>query len=155
MQANLQSLREKLLEHGIQASAPRLAIANYVLNTRSHPTTERIKIEVEKKMPSVALATIYNSLHLFVEKGLIVAVKDPASDKWRYDCNTKPHFHFFDEASGQLVDLEPSVLRIQPDFSKLYADFEVNSIEVTVKGKLRRSSTKNKSSNERKSLDDN
>jgi Fe2+ or Zn2+ uptake regulation protein len=155
MISELQGLKEKLLKHGIQASAPRIAIADYVFSTRAHPTAEEVRAEVEKKMPSVSLATVYNTLHLFVEKGLLVAVKDPASDKWRYDCNTKPHFHFFDETTGQMVDLDASVLRIQPDFSKLYADFEVNSIEVTVKGTRKKEIITNQPSNERKSLDDN
>jgi Fur family iron response transcriptional regulator len=135
-----EDIRHLLLNHDIQASAPRLAVADFVLNTDTHPTAEEVKLEVEKRMPAVSLATIYNTLHLFVEKGLLKAVKDPKRDLVRFDCNTKPHFHFYDEATSRLYDLDPRLLRIQPDFSRLREKFEISEVEVTVKGRLRSSS---------------
>lgn len=150
----VQELKEMLQRHGIQASSPRLAIADFVLSTHNHPTAEEVKEEVEKRTPSVSLATIYNTLNLFVEKGLLTAVKDPASDKLRYDCNTRPHFHFYDEKTGKLVDLDPSVLRISPDFSKLNAEFEVTGIEVTVKGRRRIKPLQKNNPDQRKGVND-
>lgn len=130
-------IKATLLEHNISPSAPRLAVADFVLNTRSHPTADEIRIEVEKRMPSVSLATVYNTLKLFVDRGLIKSVRDPHSDTLRYDCNTKPHFHFYDEEQQVMMDLDPRLLRVAPDFSKLQELFEVSEIEVTVKGRIK------------------
>lgn len=141
-------LKKKLLDAGIQASAPRLAVADYILQTTDHPTAEEVKRQVEKRTPSVSLATIYNSLNLFVERGLLQEVRDPHESIVRYDCNTRPHFHFYDEESGRMYDLDPRLLRIAPDFSKLNESFEVSEIEVTVKGKLRSPSSKTKNHSE-------
>jgi len=66
-----ESIGETLRAHGIQPSAPRMAIANYVWNTKSHPRAEDVKTEVEKTFPMVSLATVYNTLNLFVKKGLL------------------------------------------------------------------------------------
>lgn len=128
-------LKSKLIEHGIQASAPRLAVADYVLDTTDHPTAEEVKVEVEKRMPSVSLATIYNTLKLFVDKGLLKVITDPTTEKQRFDCNVKPHFHFYDESTGTLMDLDPSILRVSPDFSRLGKEFEIKEIDVTVRGR--------------------
>jgi Fur family transcriptional regulator, iron response regulator len=132
-----ETIRSLLLKNDIQASAPRLAVADFIFNTDSHPSAEEVKLEVEKRMPAVSLATVYNTLHLFVEKGLLKAVRDPKNDSLRFDCNTKPHFHFYDEETGRLYDLDPRLLRVSPDFSKLNQQFEISEVEVTVKGRLR------------------
>lgn len=133
------SIKKILLDYDIQASAPRLAVADYVLSTKDHPTAEEVKTQVEKRMPTVSTATIYNTLNLFVEKGLLKVVPDPLTEKQRYDANTQAHFHFYDEDTGRLVDLDPSLLRVSPNFSKLNAEFEVKQIEVMLRGRLKRS----------------
>jgi len=141
---SFEEIKERLTAHGISASSPRLAIADYVLNTKDHPTAEDIRSEVEKRMPSVSLATIYNTLNLFVEKGLIKAVKDPRSEKLRYDCNLQAHFHFYDEQTGRLIDLDPAQFDLSSDLSKLKGDFEISEIDVMVRGRPHKSKKKGK-----------
>jgi len=128
-------LRQRLREVGIQPSAPRLAIASYVWNTTSHPTAEEVKEEVEKTFPTVSLATVYNTLRLFVEKGLLREVQDYHTRAIRYDCNTKPHFHFVDSETGEMLDLDPKMLRISPEMSVLGKEFQITEIEVTLHGR--------------------
>lgn len=128
-------IKNILSQSGVQASAARLAIADFVLHTDTHPTAEDVKDQVESRMPSVSLATVYNTLKLFVDKGLLAMVRDPNSDVVRYDCNTKPHFHFFDETTGKMIDLDPRLLKISPNFAELQEQFEIRGIEVTVKGR--------------------
>jgi len=130
-----ESIRAALTEKGIQASAPRMAIASYVWDTISHPTAEDVKREVEKTFPTVSLATVYNTLNLFVEKGLLREVQDANQKSVRYDCNMKPHFHFIDEATGEMMDLDPLALRISPDFISLGKEFEISGVDVTVRGR--------------------
>lgn len=139
----MKAVREKLVEKGIQASAPRLAIADFVLSTNTHPTAEDVKLAVESRIPSVSLATIYNTLNLFVEKGLVQAVRDPHSDSVRYDCNTQAHFHFYDEDSGRLIDLEPELLKIHPNFRGLSEKYEVSEIDVTLRGRVKKNRNPN------------
>lgn len=134
----MMTLKERLKTAGIQPSSPRLAIANYVLATRSHPTAEQVKLEVEKTFPSVSLATVYNTLHLFVEKGLLQAVQDPYQESIRYDPNVKPHFHFIDEETGHMEDLDPRAIRVSPNTQLLGSNYEIREIEVLLKGKKRK-----------------
>lgn len=121
-----------------------MAIASYVWGTDTHPTADEVKEEVEKSFPTVSLATVYNTLNLFVEKGLLKEVPDSRGRSIRYDCNTKPHFHFVDEETGRIIDLDAEVLRFDPDLSKLGSEFKVREIEITLRGTTSRGSKNNK-----------
>ena len=48
-----------------------LAVAAYVLHTTEHPSAEKVWASVRKNFPMVSRATVYNTLNLFVEKGLL------------------------------------------------------------------------------------
>lgn len=143
--------KEVLTEAGLQVSAPRLAIASYVLNTDEHPTAEEVKTRVEKFFPMVSLATVYNTLNLFVEKNLLCSMRDEKGDQLRYDCNIEPHFHFIDEESGRIMDLPLSSLSIERNSEILGKEFQISSMDIVLKGRLQadpshqRIKTKNKS----------
>jgi Fe2+ or Zn2+ uptake regulation protein len=120
----------------VQVSAPRLAIARYVLNTDDHPTAEEVKAQVESFFPMVSLATVYNTLNLFVEKGLLKEVKDQESAVVRFDCNLEPHFHFIDEESGRFFDIPTEAIQLQTQSQMLEKDFKVSTVEVTLRGRV-------------------
>ena len=148
--SNLCQFKQRLEEKEIQVSAPRLAIANFVLKTESHPTAEEVKHNVEKFFPMVSLATVYNTLNLFVEKGLLKALRDPASETLRYDCNLEPHFHFYDEDEKRLMDLDGSSIKI-PSADKLIGeDYEISSVEVLLRGRSLNPKSKTKENHSKK-----
>ncbi len=98
------SLAEKLKSSGIQPSAQRLAVAEYVLDTTAHPSADQVWGKVRERFPMISRATVYNTLNLFVEKGLL---RQHALSEGRvvFDPNTEPHHHFIDEATGAIVDV--------------------------------------------------
>jgi Fur family iron response transcriptional regulator len=70
----------------------------------THKSADQILDEVNKERAYVSKATVYNTLNLFVEKGLInEVVIDPT--KVFYDSNTAPHHHFYNEETGYLEDI--------------------------------------------------
>lgn len=80
----------------------------------------------------VSLATVYNTLNLFVAHGLLIEVRDPRMKSIRYDCKVEPHFHFFDETSGEIYDLEPSQVEVYP---RLPRCFQITGMELTLRGR--------------------
>ena len=60
----------QLREHGIQPSAQRVAVAQYVLDTEDHPSADQVFARVRKGFPMLSRATVYNTLNLFVTEGL-------------------------------------------------------------------------------------
>ena len=93
-----------LREHGINPSAQRLAVAEYVLDTTEHPSADQVWARVRGRFPMISRATVYNTLHLFVEKGLL-RQHVLAEGRVVFDPNTEPHHHFIDEGTGAIHDV--------------------------------------------------
>src|SRR5687768_1152420 len=95
------SLLEK---SGIRPSAQRVAVAEYVLSTEEHPTADRVWSKVKGKVPVLSRATVYNTLNLFVEKGLLRQLI-LAEGSVVFDPNVHPHHHFIDDETGAIHDV--------------------------------------------------
>jgi len=106
-----QPLLDQLTRHGIRPSSQRVAIAAYVLATEDHPSADEVFRQVKPTLPVVSRATIYNTLKLFVEKGLLrELVLAPGYSV--YDPKTEPHHHFLDDASGKIHDIPWDALTV-------------------------------------------
>jgi Fur family iron response transcriptional regulator len=81
----------------------------------------------------VSQATIYNTLGLFVKKGLLNEVFVDAS-KTFYDTNLKPHQHFYNIDTGKLTDIKQP-LPISFLHDELPTNLQIESISVVVRVK--------------------
>jgi Fur family peroxide stress response transcriptional regulator len=64
-----------------------------------------IFMHVRKKMPTVSLDTVYRTLSLFAELGLVTTVR-PLNARVRFDANTEAHHHFFCTRCAAILDFE-------------------------------------------------
>lgn len=126
-------LIKRLNSAGIQPTAQRIAIAQFVLCEADHPTAEEVKAWADRNFPKVSLATVYNTLNTLVEAGLLQVVKLPHTDKVVFDRTIDDHYHFLDEKSGKVFDLMPDQLEVTP---KLRKGFKIRSIQVLIKGEI-------------------
>lgn len=111
MSIYMEDVVERLRDRGIQPSAQRIAIASYVLGTDEHPTVEQVLERVRENFPYVSRATVYNTLNLFVERGLLRRLV-LAPGRVVYDPRVEPHHHFLDEESGQVFDVPWEALQV-------------------------------------------
>lgn len=100
-----------LREHGIQPSAQRLAVAEYVLATDEHPSAEGVLHRAQARLPMISRATVYNTLNLFCAKGLLRQLV-LAEGNIVFDCNVEQHHHFIDVDTGQIHDVPWEALRV-------------------------------------------
>jgi Fur family transcriptional regulator, iron response regulator len=129
-----QEIMTRLKDAGIHPTAQRLAICQYLFCDADHPTAEQVKNWVDSHFPRISLATIYNTLNLLVQAGLLQEIRFSHSEKSVFDRNTSPHFHFLDEESGLLFDLEPADVTILP---QLKDQFEIHSTELLLRGRVK------------------
>ena len=125
--------------HGIRPSAQRVAVGQFVLSTRLHPSAETVWETVSKQFPEISQATVYNTLSLFVEKGLLrrlVFLDGPA----RYDPNLSPHHHVVDEASGTIHDIPWESIKL-PRIDSVGA-FDVVEYQLVMRGRKKRAKRK-------------
>jgi len=123
-----------LEDHGIKPSAQRVAIAKYVLHTDEHPSADEVWTRVQRSFPMVSRATVYNTLNLFVEKGLLRHLV-LTEGRLVFDPNVNKHHHFIDEETGRIYDLPWETL----DVSRVdqIEDFEIHDYQVLLRGKKR------------------
>jgi len=93
-----------LERHGVQPSAQRVAVARYVLHTDRHPSADEVWRRVKTDFPQIARATVYNTLNLFVEKGLLRQFA-MAEGHLVYDPNVTDHHHLIDDETGAIHDV--------------------------------------------------
>jgi len=97
----IQALRNK----GYKATPQRIAICKFALSSREHPSVQRIYKEVKKTYPTVSLATVYKTLQILKEIGLVQELNFP-QDQTRFDSYLKPHVNLVCLRCGNIQDVD-------------------------------------------------
>jgi Fur family transcriptional regulator, iron response regulator len=123
---------ERLRRTGLRPTRQRVALAELLFGGGDrHFTAEMVHAEALRKGVPVSLATVYNTLHQFVEAGLLREVAIEGSKAY-FDTKTSNHFHFFFEKDGVLVDIEPANIRVE-NLPKPPEGTEIARIDVLVR----------------------
>ena len=97
-----------LLERtGLRTTRQRRAIAQLLFadGMDRHVTAEWVAEALREQGISFALGTVYNTLHSFVEAGLLREVNGVEKGIIVFDTNTSQHHHFYDEPNKTLIDI--------------------------------------------------
>jgi Fur family iron response transcriptional regulator len=109
---NREELSELLRSRGVTPTHQRMEIAQVLFEKRWHPSADQIMAAVNVRYAETSKATVYNTLKLFLEKGLVrELIVDPS--KVFYDSNISEHHHFYDIESGEITDIESAGIRIE------------------------------------------
>lgn len=95
-----------LSEFGIRPSIQRLAVLDYLMKNRTHPTADDILSALRPCVPGLSRATVYNTVSLLAENGAISAL-DLNDGRIHYDGDTSPHAHFICTRCGAIHDIFP------------------------------------------------
>jgi len=105
------NLVEMLRAHGINPTHQRIEIAHALFSRHEHLSADQVMTIVNERHSETSKATVYNTLNLFVEKGLVrEVIVDPS--RVFYDPNTEAHYHLYDVQSGKLTDISAAEVRI-------------------------------------------
>ncbi|MCH9696168.1 MAG: transcriptional repressor [Gammaproteobacteria bacterium] len=101
----------KFAEHTILPTPQRLEVAEVLLEKPQHLSAEQIIDRLRENGSTVSKATVYNTLKLFGERGL---VKELSVDPERrfYDSTTHAHHHFYNVDTGELRDIADAELTL-------------------------------------------
>jgi len=93
----------KLRKSGFRVTPQRLAICGAILSSKEHPTADQIYAKVKNKYPTMSLATVYQTLHLLSQIGLLqeLGFGDCVS---RYDADISPHINIVCKKCGKIHD---------------------------------------------------
>ena len=105
------NLAEVLRRHGVNPTHQRIEIAYALFSRREHLSADQILAIVNDRHSETSKATVYNTLNLFLEQHLIrEVIVDP--NKVFYDPNTEPHYHLYNIDTGELADIDASLIEI-------------------------------------------
>ncbi len=124
-----------LRQHGIQPTPQRLAVAKVVLGRDRHPSAEEVWAKVRRRCPTVSRATVYNTLNLFVDKGLLT-MQVLREGTAVFDAEVRPHHHFIDERTGRIYDVPWDALQVQGQESLNH--YDVRELQVVLRGRRRK-----------------
>ncbi len=97
------SIEEYLRQKGVNPSYQRIRILECLVNSKSHPSAEDVYKELIKEIPTLSKTTVYNTLELFADKGLVLTLSIDGNQT-RYDGNTLEHGHFICESCNRVYD---------------------------------------------------
>ena len=125
---------EKLRNSGLRPTKQRLKICEVLFNRDKtfHFTINDLAKNISQKFnEKISLATIYNTIHAFKDKGYLKEISIN-SDKSYFDTNITNHHHFFDEDTNQLIDCnneDIEEIRIKKNITAK----KIKSVEVLIK----------------------
>ncbi len=102
----------KLKQHHIMPTSQRVEVASILLARPQHLSADQIIDKLRVRGSRVSKATVYNTLKLFSEQGLVKELSLDSSRKY-YDSTTHPHHHFYHVETGELSDIPESQVSIR------------------------------------------
>ncbi len=128
-----------LKAHGISPTRQRVQVAAVLLACPQHLSAEQLLRLVNRDGDLVSKATVYNTLGLFVRKGL---VRELVVDRARvfYDSNAGDHHHIYDVDDGTLTDLDSGEIAVG-GLPPLPAGAELDGVDIIVRIRRKRPRT--------------
>ena len=97
-----------LRDHGLRVTAQRLAIMRSV-SSRSHITADQAADDVRSVIGSISRQAVYDTLGLFVDKGLLRRIQPAGSAAWYEDRVGDNHHHLICRGCGSMFDVDCAV----------------------------------------------
>ena len=124
----------KLRNSGLRPTKQRLKICEVLFNREKtfHFTINDLAKSISEQLnEKISLATVYNTIHAFKDKGYLKEISIN-SDKSYFDTNITDHHHFFDEDTNELIDCDKDDIE-KINVKKNITGKKIQSIEVLIK----------------------
>jgi Fur family transcriptional regulator, peroxide stress response regulator len=135
---DVDNCKNELIKHGLKVTPQRLIILEAVLELNNHPTAEKIISYIKESHPNVAIGTIYKTLELFVNKGIIKKITTE-KDVMRYDGIVEKHHHLYSMEDEEIIDYHDMHLSnlIEDYFrNKKIPGFDIEEVKLQIVGKF-------------------
>jgi Fur family iron response transcriptional regulator len=102
--ATRDEIAQLLQSRGVFPTAQRVDVGLVILAKPQHLSAEQIIVQIRAGGSSVSKATVYNTLNIFCERGLLRTV-DVDPTRQFYDSSIQAHHHFYNVDTGELTDI--------------------------------------------------
>lgn len=126
----MERIKNYLKNKDLNPSYQRVKIYEFLRNNKNHPTVDDIHDALYRDLPTLSKTTIYNTLKLFSEKGLVTLLSIDEKEM-HCDPNTEEHAHFQCIKCGKIED---RFISLKDILSKIPDISVVHSCHLYIKG---------------------
>ncbi len=130
-----QQVLRRLGAHNVIPTPQRIMVGQILFARPQHLSADQILKAIQGTGSQVSKATVYNTLNLFVERGLARQVNvDPT--RACYDSTTEPHHHFYNVDTRELKDIPENEIELK-ELPELPSGTRVDGVQVVVRVRRR------------------
>ena len=117
----VETIEQKCLVKGVKLTDQRKIIARVMSKSHDHPNVDELYNRVSKIDSKISIATVYRTVKLFEEFG-ILAKHEFKGSKARYEeLNESHHDHLIDVKSGEIIEFaDEEIERLQKKVADKY-----------------------------------
>ena len=127
------ALAEKLRGRGLRATSQRLVMHRLLRERDRHLTAEELLAEASTRLPGISLPTVYSTLELFEDLGVVRRVNDGGGTQL-WDTRPDDHHHLVCRRCGRVEDIDTPLDLAGAHRSAKRAGFAPDRAEVVVSG---------------------
>ena len=100
-----ETIEEKCLIKGVKLTEQRKIIAKVMSGSKDHPDVDELYKRVSNIDPKISIATVYRTIKLFAEEGIITKHGFKGGEKARYEELFESHHdHLIDIKTGEIIE---------------------------------------------------
>ena len=115
------TIEQKCLSKGVKLTDQRKIIAKVMTESKDHPDVDQLYNRVSKFDPKISIATVYRTVKLFEEFGILTK-HEFKGGKARYEeLNEGHHDHLIDIKSGEIIEfIDEEIETLQKKVAEKY-----------------------------------
>ena len=120
-----ETIEKKCVEKGVKLTEQRKIIARVISESKEtygesdHPDVDELYSRVSKIDPKISIATVYRTVKLFEEAGILIK-HDFKAGKARYEINDD-HNHLIDIKTGEIIEfVDEEINQLQKKIAEKY-----------------------------------
>ena len=100
-----ETIEEKCLAKGVKLTEQRKIIAKVLSSSKDHPDVDELYKRVSNIDPKISIATVYRTIKLFAEAGIVTKHGFKGGEKARYEeLSESHHDHLIDIKTGEIIE---------------------------------------------------
>jgi len=100
-----ETIEEKCLAKGVKLTEQRKIIAKVMSSSKDHPDVDELYKRVSNIDPKISIATVYRTIKLFAEEGIVTKHGFKGGGKARYEeLSESHHDHLIDIKTGEIIE---------------------------------------------------
>ena len=109
LEQRMDAFLEACTRRGVRLTHQRIEIYRELARSEDHPDAETLHREVQERIPTLSLDTVYRNLKMLAHRGLI-SIVGMSHERLRFDARVENHHHFICVKCGMTRDFDSEAL---------------------------------------------